>query len=84
MARLSVPNLDDPKEPLGSRLARRFALFGLDEEIPELRGQPPDSGRWISTRVRAYDDPDAPSGGESVSAPTEDPVHGEQEPGEGE
>lgn len=28
-------------EPLGSRLARRFASIGLDEDIPELRGQPP-------------------------------------------
>lgn len=28
-------------EPLGSRLAGRFASIGLDEEIPELRGQPP-------------------------------------------
>ena len=26
-------------EPLGSRLARRFASIGLDEDIPELRGQ---------------------------------------------
>jgi plasmid stability protein len=25
---------------LGSRLARRFASFGLTQEIPELRGQP--------------------------------------------
>jgi plasmid stability protein len=30
-----------PKAPLGTRLARRFAPIGLDEEIPELRGQPP-------------------------------------------
>jgi len=26
--------------PLGSRLAARFAGIGLDEDIPELRGQP--------------------------------------------
>ena len=25
--------------PLGSRVARRFAQVGLDQEIPELRGQ---------------------------------------------
>lgn len=25
-------------DPLGSRLARRFASIGLDEDIPELRG----------------------------------------------
>ena len=25
--------------PLGTRLAERFGSFGLDEEIPELRGQ---------------------------------------------
>lgn len=28
------------KPPLGSRLAERFAAFGLDEDIPELRDQP--------------------------------------------
>lgn len=28
------------RPPLGSRLAARFAGIGLDEEIPELRGQP--------------------------------------------
>ncbi len=27
-------------EPLGTRIARRFAGLGLKEEIPELRGQP--------------------------------------------
>ncbi|HEX5715168.1 MAG TPA: hypothetical protein VF179_03345 [Thermoanaerobaculia bacterium] len=26
--------------PLGSRLAERFAGLGLEQEIPELRGQP--------------------------------------------
>lgn len=30
-----------PKAPLGSRLAERFAPCGLEEEIPELRDQPP-------------------------------------------
>lgn len=30
----------DAKLPLGSRLAERFAAFPLDEEIPEMRGQP--------------------------------------------
>lgn len=30
-----------PKEPLGSRLAGRFAGLGLDEDISEVRGQPP-------------------------------------------
>lgn len=29
------------RAPLGSRLAGRFASVGLDEDIPELRGQPP-------------------------------------------
>jgi hypothetical protein len=29
-----------PPTPLGSRLAARFAGIGLDEEIPELRGEP--------------------------------------------
>jgi plasmid stability protein len=32
-----------PEEPLGTRIARRFAALGLrnDEDIPELRGQAP-------------------------------------------
>ena len=29
-----------PAAPLGSRLRARFAVVGLDEDIPELRGQP--------------------------------------------
>jgi hypothetical protein len=29
------------REPLGSRLAARFAGLGLTEEIPELCGEPP-------------------------------------------
>ena len=29
-----------PELPLGSRLADRFRALGLDEDIPELRGQP--------------------------------------------
>ena len=29
-----------PLPPLGSRLRARFADIGLDEDIPELRGQP--------------------------------------------
>ena len=29
-----------PLAPLGSRLRARFADIGLDEDIPELRGQP--------------------------------------------
>lgn len=29
-----------PLAPLGSRLRARFARMGLDEDIPELRGQP--------------------------------------------
>jgi plasmid stability protein len=32
------PPADDPKEGLGTRIARRFAGLGLDFEIPELRG----------------------------------------------
>lgn len=31
----------EPKEPLGSRIVGRFASIGLDEDIPELRGQEP-------------------------------------------
>jgi plasmid stability protein len=30
-----------PRLPLGSRIAERFASLGLDEDIPELRGEPP-------------------------------------------
>jgi len=29
-----------PSPPLGTALAARFARIGLDEDIPELRGQP--------------------------------------------
>lgn len=29
-----------PPPPLGSRLRARFADIGLDQDIPELRGQP--------------------------------------------
>lgn len=29
-----------PLAPLGSRLRARFAPIGLDEDVPELRGQP--------------------------------------------
>lgn len=32
-----------PSPPLGARLVQRFASLGLDEEIPELRGQAPRS-----------------------------------------
>jgi plasmid stability protein len=30
-----------PSAPLGSRIAGRFSSIGLEEEIPELRGQAP-------------------------------------------
>ncbi len=36
-----VRDEEGPKEALGSRLAKRFASFDLDEDIPELRGQQP-------------------------------------------
>lgn len=29
------------QEPLGSRLAARFAGLGLTQDVPELRGEPP-------------------------------------------
>ncbi|MCB1033772.1 MAG: ribbon-helix-helix protein, CopG family [Acidobacteria bacterium] len=38
--RAAVLREAEPGVGLGSRLAERFAGFGLDEEIPELRGQP--------------------------------------------
>jgi hypothetical protein len=36
-----VRDEDAAREPLGSRLAQRFASLGLDEDIPELRGESP-------------------------------------------
>ena len=38
--RNAVRHEDGRKAPLGSRIAARFAGIGLDEDIPELRGQP--------------------------------------------
>lgn len=38
----AVRDEDGTRPPLGSRLAARFARVGLtQEEVPELRGQPP-------------------------------------------
>jgi plasmid stability protein len=37
----AVRREDGAKAPLGSRLAARFQGIGLDEDIPELQGQPP-------------------------------------------
>ena len=34
----ALPPEDDDKVGLGTRLARRFAGIGLEQEIPELRG----------------------------------------------
>ncbi|MEE8526321.1 MAG: toxin-antitoxin system [Thermoanaerobaculia bacterium] len=39
--RNAVREEDGPRTPLGTRIAQRFASIGLDEDIPELRGQPP-------------------------------------------
>lgn len=38
--RNAVASEDAPAAPLGTRLRRRFRDFRLDEDIPELRGQP--------------------------------------------
>jgi plasmid stability protein len=38
--RNAVKDEGAPLAPLGSRLRARFADIGLDEDIPELRGQP--------------------------------------------
>ncbi len=35
----AVQEVAAPREPLGTRIAARFAKIGLDQEIPELRGQ---------------------------------------------
>jgi len=37
----AVREEDRPGEPLGTRIAERFRSRGLDEAVPELRGQPP-------------------------------------------
>jgi len=39
--RNAVRGEDGPRAPLGSRIAGRFSSVGLEEEIPELRGQAP-------------------------------------------
>lgn len=39
--RNAVREEDGPRAPLGTRIAQRFASIGLDEDIPELRGQLP-------------------------------------------
>jgi len=38
--RNAVRNEGGPRAGLGSRIAACFAGIGLDEDIPELRGQP--------------------------------------------
>jgi plasmid stability protein len=38
--RNAVRDEDGVRAPLGSRLAARFSRVGLEEDIPELRGQP--------------------------------------------
>ena len=37
--RRAVMAKKDPAKGLGSQIAKRFAKIGLDQEIPELRGQ---------------------------------------------
>lgn len=39
--RNAVTDEEAPSQGLGSRIAARFAGEGLDQDIPELRGQPP-------------------------------------------
>ena len=41
--RNAVREEEAPGPPLGTRISRRFASLGLDEEISELRGQTPRS-----------------------------------------
>ena len=38
--RNAVRSVDEPPGRLGSRIASRFEAAGLNEDIPELRGQP--------------------------------------------
>jgi antitoxin FitA len=37
--RNAVKNESAPRKPLGSRLQERFAGIGLEEDLPELRGE---------------------------------------------
>jgi len=46
--RNAVRGEDGARQPLGSRLAARFSGIGLDEEIPELRGQEPRPAEFDS------------------------------------
>ena len=42
--RNAVRQEEAPGPPLGTRITRRFASIGLDDEILEFRGQPPPFG----------------------------------------
>jgi hypothetical protein len=46
--RNAVKDQARPTKPLGKRLRALFAGIGLDEDIPELRGQPPRPADFAS------------------------------------
>ncbi len=46
--RSAVSREGAPARPLGTRLRSRFARIGLEEDIPELRGQPPRPADFAS------------------------------------
>jgi plasmid stability protein len=46
--RNAVRDEGEPRAPLGTRLVERFAAIGLDDDIPELRGQPPRAADFES------------------------------------
>lgn len=46
--RCAVRNEGAPARPLGTRLKARFSRIGLDEDIPELRGQPARPANFAS------------------------------------
>ena len=40
--RAAVAHGDQPEKGLGTRIAARFAGLGLDQDIPELKGETPE------------------------------------------
>ncbi len=53
--RNAIRDEDSPRTPLGSRIAERFAPFELDEDIPELRDDPPRPANFGSRSFKAYE-----------------------------
>jgi plasmid stability protein len=69
--RNAVRDEGNAQEPLGSRIASRFAIHGIPQDIPELRGQPAcpasdlaETLSAIGERCSALPDLDAREAGE--------------------